>query len=163
MTELPTARIDGPVAMREASAVLAVKEHRMRNASVGISVAILLLAHVSEIQARNPTVADTAFCQRYAVVMQKGLEVQRSGDAIAIRTFRQEVMRDPQADLLVRGLGVTQVTPPWVANIVDESKRHCIDEVLNNMRGYLPGDPEAERPMNTPENHVGTINRMPSR
>lgn len=109
--------------------------------------------------AREPTAADTEFCNRYAEVVQTALEVDRSGDPAAINKFRQSVSEDPQAQLLVRGLGVSLTTPPWVADVTVQSRQQCLDEVMLDRRGYLPGD--AERPK--PENTAGSyVIRLPS-
>ncbi|MFX1767831.1 hypothetical protein PWP93_35710 [Paraburkholderia sp. A1RI-2L] len=128
----------------------------------GLMTCALAAVSVGTAHAREPSRADQAFCDHYAAVMQEALEVDRSGDPAAIARFRQSVIRDPQAQLLMPGLGVNLTTPPWVADVTMQSRKHCLDEVRLNMRGFLPGDPERPKPESTPDAHIGTIARLPS-
>lgn len=112
--------------------------------------------------ARSPTRADTIFCEQYAKLMQLALQVERGGNPEAIREFRSRIVTVPQADLYMRTQGQIRMTAPWVNDITDSAWDYCISEVVNDMRGYLPGDPDAP-PLNTPDNHIGTITRVPSK
>jgi hypothetical protein len=111
---------------------------------------------------REPSRADVAFCDHYAAVMQEALEVDRSGDPAAIARFRQSVVRDPQAQLLMPGLGVSDTTPPWVTDVTARSREYCLDQVRLNMRGYLPNDPERSKVESAGGAQIGTITRLPS-
>lgn len=113
-------------------------------------------------QARPPTKADMVYCEQYAKLMQLGLQVERSHNPKRIREFRARVTTVPQADLYMRTQGHIAATPPWVNDITESSWDYCIGEVVNDMRGYLLGDPEAP-PLNTPDNHIGTITRVPNK
>ncbi|MGO4579602.1 hypothetical protein AB4Z48_26520 [Cupriavidus sp. 2TAF22] len=123
---------------------------------------VALALSASMAHAREPTATDKAFCDRYALIMQQALTVDRSGDPAAIARFRQTVIRDPQAYLIMPGLGVSLTTPPWITDVTEQSREHCLDEVRLNMRGYLPNDPDRPSPGNTADNHVKTIAVLPS-
>lgn len=128
-----------------------------------LAIAAIILLHVGELQARTPTMADENFCNRYASILQKALEVERSGNPDSIRSFRQTVIKDPQADIILRGMGAILTTPPWVKNIYSQSHEYCLAEVQSDRRGYLPNDPAGRPAPNSPENHIGTIKRIPSK
>ena len=134
----------------------------LRFSQVGTRLFAALVLTTSVVHAREPTRADHAFCDRYAAIMQKALEVDRGGDPAAAARFRQSVARDPQAQLIMPGLGVSRTTPPWIADVTVQSREHCLDEVRLNMRGWLPDDPERPKADNSAANHVGTITRLPS-
>ena len=128
----------------------------------GLIAYALVAAAVNTAHAREPTHADRAFCDHYAAVLQQALEVDRSGDPAAIARFRQSVTRDPEAQLLMRGMGVSLTTPPWVTDVTEQSREQCLNEVRFNARGYLPNDPDRPKPENTTDAYVGTITRLPS-
>lgn len=111
--------------------------------------------------AREPTRADVEFCNNYSQVMQKSLEVERSGDPAAISQFRQSLSRDPQGQFLAPALGVGLTTPQWVSDVTSQSRQHCLDEVRLNRRGYLPDDPDRPAPACTPESCVVRDDRPP--
>lgn len=121
-------------------------------------VAVLALS-ASIAHAREPSATDKAFCDRYALIMQQALTVDRSGDPAAITRFRQTVIRDPQAHLIMPGLGVSLTTPPWITDVTAQSRNHCLERVRYDQFPPLPG---GGSPGNTPENHIGTITRLPS-
>lgn len=138
--------------------------HRRTRLGKAVSVVLATLTlSAAAAHARAPSAADKAFCDRYALIMQQALDVDRSGDRAAIAQFRQTVSRDPQAYLIMPGLGVSMTTPPWITDVTAQSREHCLDQVRLNMRGWLPGDPEAPKAENTPENHVGTVTVMPAK
>ncbi len=122
--------------------------------SFGLLVIAFSAMSAGAVQAREPTKADKTFCERYAEVMQKALDVDRSGDPVAINRFRQSVTGDPQAYLLLPGLGVSLTTAPWVTDVRQQSREHCLDQVRQNRRGFLPNDPERPEPVNTAESYV---------
>ncbi|MBN3761138.1 hypothetical protein [Burkholderia sp. Ac-20365] len=134
----------------------------LRFSQVGTPFFVALALATSAVHAREPTRADQAFCDHYAAIMQKALEVDRGGDPAAIARFRQSVARDPEAQLIMPGLGVSRTTPQWITDVTVQSREHCLDEVRLNMRGWLPDDPERPKDVSSASNHVGAITRLPS-
>lgn len=122
----------------------------------GLVACSFVAISIGAVSARQPTQMDIEFCNHYAEVMQMALDVERSGDPVAINQFRQAVSRDPQADLLVRGLGVGLTTSPWVEDVTVQSRQYCLAEVRQDRRGHLPGDPERFNSMD-PNNYVERI------
>jgi len=128
-----------------------------------IAITIMLQLCATESQARAPTKFDEAFCERYALTMQRALEVERNLDPESIRTFRQSILNDPQAEIFLSGIGMTQMTPPWILDISDQSREHCLAEVRSDRRGYLPNDPDGQATLNTPDKYVEGIVLLPSK
>lgn len=129
----------------------------------GFGVCALVAASAGSANAREPTGAGKAFCDRYAAYAQEELDAYRSGEPSNVLRFQQALSRDPQASqIMSMGLGWNFTTPPWVADVSGSARSKCLVAIQAGMWGLLPGDPDRPKIQNSADSHVGTITRLPS-
>ena len=115
----------------------------MLHASTMMWLGIALIIAAGNAHAHEPTHVDLAFCKRYAGYVQAELDAYRSGDPAQVNNFQQALRHAPLASqFMSMGLGWNNSTPPWVSDVYGEAQGKCLTAIRNDMRGYVPGDPE---------------------
>jgi hypothetical protein len=112
------------------------------------------------VYARTPTPADQRFCAWYGSMAQRALVHQRSG--VPMDDLVQELRRNPNREYAMDFMGWATTAPQWANDVSGDASEHCLEIVRRNMRGFLVDDPERVRVVNTPDDHIGSITRIPS-
>ena len=126
-------------------------------------IVILAASLTSTANAREPTKANRACCERYATYAQDDLDAYRSADGAKIQRLQNAISHDRDQTLILAlgAFGWDLTTPPWVTDVSETARDTCLNRIRGDMMGYVSGDPERQKAGNTPDNHVGSITVMP--